>query len=101
MNESPQDYLISTPSGDLHDLQITWSNNRSLIYLSTNHRTIGLSPEMAHQLSNGLLAVLRGGFSRAVTEIVLLREQQEFARRAARIPSAPTPAPTNPELDLL
>lgn len=100
------DYLIQTT--DLHALKITRSDaaTHPLIYISTNHRTFGMSEAMCEELVKGLLALLRGGFTRALSEMALELELQDQAFRASRM-QAPTTEPlrsssaSKPELDQL
>lgn len=95
------DYLIKSEA--LHSLSLSWSGDRSAIFLQSNDRCLSLSPQMAQELSNALLALLKGDFDRAVSETSL---QIEEARRAARnliresYAAIPIP-PSKPELDTL
>lgn len=99
--DDPRDYLISTQEGEFHDLRLTWSGDRSLLYISTNHRTFGMSAAMAQELSHGLMALLHGGFGRAISEVALRREQDDIAFRNSRITTTTKSASSTPELDQL
>lgn len=96
------DFLIQTDPGEHHRLTVSRNENHPLIYISTNHRTIGLSVTMAEELLKALMAVLHGGFHRAISETSLRLEQEDLARRADRATRAseraPQSTPTLPTL---
>lgn len=98
------DYLITTEPGEHHRLCISkhHEGHHPLIYISTNHRTIGLSPAMAQELLNGLTAILHGPFTRAISETSLRMELEEAERRTPHAQSAVRQIPSlKPELDML
>lgn len=92
------DYIIAQDSlEDFHAIKLSWSGDRSLLYISTNHRTFGCSPLMAEQLCNGLLALLRGPFDRAISETALRleAEDQTFRDRIRAAPVSSSPSAPN------
>lgn len=105
----PRDFLISTEPGEHHLLKVSrlHEDHHPLIFISTNHRMIGLSPSMAEELLRGLMAVLKGGFLRAISETALRTELEDSARRSGNVPlgtlrqTPPSAPPIKPELDML
>lgn len=96
--QDPRDYLLTTEPGEHHDLRITWIESHKLIYISSNSRTMGMSPSMARELMRGLLAVLDGGFMRALSEDNLRRELESRSRSARSASAESTTRPTTPQL---
>jgi len=101
------DYLIETSPDEHHRLMLSWSGDRSLIYISTNSRTMGCSPAMAAEICRGLTALLHGPFDRALSETALRLELEDAAFRASRRTTEPSRSespqtrPPQPELDSL
>lgn len=95
----PRDFLILDGEA-LRDFSFAWSIDRQLIYFRRNGATACLSPQDAEQMMKALMALLRGGFARAITETTLRLEQEESAWRKNRATS-PSPTSSKPTLDLL
>lgn len=99
------DYLITTEPGEHHSLRVAWNGSHSLLYISSNSRTLGMSPAMAQEMLNALMAVLKGGFDRAISETDLRLETETLARHAriALVPrdTSPRTFTPPPELDAL
>lgn len=91
------DFLITTEPGEHHRLQVakTEGTTNPLIFISTNSRTMGLSTTMAEELLRALMAVLHGGFDRAISETALQIEIADKEFRASRAsPHAEVPSPS-------
>lgn len=95
------DFLIQTSFE--HTMLIIERIGDDMVSLHTNNRTLMLSTPMAEEIMKGLMAILKGGFSRALSE-TSLRMEEESTRRpepprsgSATIPSGTT----KPELDQL
>jgi hypothetical protein len=105
-------FLIEQSPDDTHHLRVSRGAG-GIIYITTNHRELfetrtpscaGCSDQMAEQLLKGLIAILRGGFTEAITERELQMRQHATASRAARVTqsvSAPAPRTTRTTLDQL
>lgn len=102
----PRDFLIDNLPGDFHSLKISWSSDRSCIYFHSNGGTKTLDENMAEQILRGLMAILRGGFTRAISETALRLELEDNSRRnqaqAGTVPLGTLrQTPLKPELDQL
>lgn len=99
------DYIITTDPGEHHQLKISWNGDHSLVYITTNFRTIGLSPAMAIEIRKGLMA-LEAGFERAISENALQLEIEDLNYRNRPHYEPPRSGtrqdpPPKPTLDLL
>lgn len=103
----PRDFLIDNLPGDFHSLKISWSSDRSCIYFHSNGGTKTLDENMAEQILRGLMAILRGGFTRAISETALRLELEEKSHHSRNVALAtvrqtpPSAPPIKPELDML
>lgn len=97
-----KDFLIKNFEGDFHSLSIKWSSDKSCIYFHSNGGTKTIDKEMAEQILRGLMAILRGGFDRAISEVAL--EAEARSQRGPITASMTTVLPSRdlkPELDIL
>lgn len=94
------DFLIQTSFE--HTMLIIERIGDDMVSLHTNNRTLMLSTPMAEEIMKGLMAILKGGFDRAISE-TSLRMEEEYARRREplRSDSATIPSFPKPELDQL